>query len=61
MFQEKYQTQTTEISLYGYTNGMGKCGYCKLKNSSISFGIDSKKMLIEDYQQLMLLGWRRSG
>eukprot|EP01032_Pedospumella_encystans_P013282 gene13282-15301_t len=46
-----------------------ECGYCKdatagdekAKDSSISYGFVAKSMAVEDYQSLMLTGWRRSG
>mmetsp|Transcript_104226 Transcript_104226/g.204440 ORF Transcript_104226/g.204440 Transcript_104226/m.204440 type:complete len:489 (-) Transcript_104226:116-1582(-) len=43
-----------------------ECGYCKAsqagrKESSISYGVISKVMTVEDYQNMMLVGWRRSG
>lgn len=42
------------------------CGYCKnekngKKNTSVSYGFLSEFMTVEDYQSIMLLGWRRSG
>lgn len=42
------------------------CGYCKgenkgLKDYSISYGVLSEVLTIEDYQAMMLVGWRRSG
>lgn len=61
------------ISLVGEHES--SCGYCKNQshtsttssntntntNSSISYGIISNSMNIEDYEALMLIGWRRSG
>jgi arginine-tRNA-protein transferase len=43
-----------------------ECGYCKAeelgkKDTSVSYGILSDVMTVEDYQSMMLLGWRRSG
>eukprot|EP01032_Pedospumella_encystans_P011353 gene11353-13204_t len=46
-----------------------ECGYCKdatagdekANDSSISYGFVAKAMAVEDYQSLMLTGWRRSG
>jgi len=40
-----------------------ECGYCKGKKdgSSVSYGMTSNVMSVEDYQSMMLIGWRRSG
>lgn len=38
------------------------CGYCKSgSDSSISFGFITQRIQAEEYEQLMLRGWRRSG
>ncbi|KAL7321112.1 Arginyl-tRNA--protein transferase 1 [Mucor circinelloides] len=37
------------------------CGYCKGKDTSISFGIWAHSMTCSDYQDLIDRGWRRSG
>ncbi|KAL9559386.1 hypothetical protein MBANPS3_000461 [Mucor bainieri] len=37
------------------------CGYCKGKDTSISFGIWAHYMTCSDYQDLIDRGWRRSG
>ncbi|KAI7889687.1 arginine-tRNA-protein transferase [Mucor mucedo] len=37
------------------------CGYCKGKDTSISFGIWAHSMTCADYQDLIDRGWRRSG
>lgn len=49
------------IRIYG--ENKSTCGYCKNSSadSSISYGIVSERMRIEDYERLMLAGWRRSG
>jgi arginine-tRNA-protein transferase len=49
------------VQLYG--DQVSSCGYCKPNNSptSRSFGVVSTRMLAEDYERLMLVGWRRSG
>ncbi|XP_033218993.1 arginyl-tRNA--protein transferase 1 [Belonocnema kinseyi] len=38
-----------------------KCGYCKGPNSSFSHGMWSHKLTVQDYQNLIDRGWRRSG
>jgi arginyl-tRNA---protein transferase len=40
-----------------------ECGYCKIGNStsSVSFGFLTEQMEVRDYEQLMLINWRRSG
>ena len=48
------------IQIYG--TGLSECGYCKSTvPSSFSYGVVSNYLLAEDYQALMLSGWRRSG
>ncbi|KAI8356570.1 arginine-tRNA-protein transferase [Choanephora cucurbitarum] len=37
------------------------CGYCKGKDTSISFGIWAHNLTCKDYQDLIDRGWRRSG
>ncbi|KAI8362799.1 arginine-tRNA-protein transferase [Blakeslea trispora] len=37
------------------------CGYCKGKDTSISFGIWAHHLTCTDYQDLIDRGWRRSG
>jgi arginine-tRNA-protein transferase len=38
------------------------CGYCKSgADSSVSFGFMTERIQAEEYEQLMLRGWRRSG
>jgi len=46
------------------------CGYCKggaeskraaTKRTSVSFGLSARRLLCQDYQALIDLGWRRSG
>ena len=51
---------TSQVQLCGF--GASSCGYCHgSSSSSISYGLVSTHMLIEDYASLLLLGWRRSG
>jgi hypothetical protein len=47
-----------------------RCGYCKggaetkraaTKRTSVSFGLSARRLLCQDYQALIDLGWRRSG
>ncbi|EWM23133.1 arginine-trna-protein transferase 1 [Nannochloropsis gaditana] len=46
---------------------VGRCGYCQSKGrkgqkyTSVSFGLSAQRLLCEDYQALIDLGWRRSG
>lgn len=62
------------VTVHGET--LSTCGYCKtsrksdtevgslvsnIEESSISFGVVSDRMLVTDYEDLMLIGWRRSG
>lgn len=48
------------VQLCGF--GASICGYCHgSSSSSISYGLVSTHMLIEDYASLLQMGWRRSG
>ena len=47
------------ISPCGYQSS--HCGYCDSDEASKSYGILSSKMSVQDYEKLMLRGWRRSG
>jgi arginyl-tRNA--protein-N-Asp/Glu arginylyltransferase len=47
------------IQIHGMN--LSKCGYCKSPSGSMSYGVLSNTMLAEDYESLMLVGWRRSG
>ncbi|KAK9719464.1 Arginine-tRNA-protein transferase, C terminus [Popillia japonica] len=38
-----------------------RCGYCKSENGSISYGMWADSMTVNDYQNLIDRGWRRSG
>ena len=38
-----------------------KCGYCKSKDTSVSHGMWTYHLTVEDYQDLLDRGWRRSG
>eukprot|EP01137_Pigoraptor_chileana_P023313 Opistho-2@89390 len=38
-----------------------KCGYCKSKTGSISYGLWAHRLTPSDYQSLIDRGWRRSG
>ena len=54
----------TRVSICGIN--AHECGYCKSESgpktdSSISYGITADVMTVEDYESMMLLGWRRSG
>nr|AEE62793.1 unknown [Dendroctonus ponderosae] len=38
-----------------------KCGYCKSSSGSMSFGMLTEELTVEDYKDLIDRGWRRSG
>ncbi|KAG5873214.1 hypothetical protein JTB14_005669 [Gonioctena quinquepunctata] len=38
-----------------------RCGYCKNENGSISHGMWAETLSVQDYQDLIDRGWRRSG
>ncbi|PGH03885.1 hypothetical protein AJ79_07243 [Helicocarpus griseus UAMH5409] len=37
------------------------CGYCKSDNGSVSYYASSRSMTVDEYQELVDRGWRRSG
>ncbi|KAK4874080.1 hypothetical protein RN001_013440 [Aquatica leii] len=37
------------------------CGYCKKENGAVSYGMWAEQLNIDDYQNLIDRGWRRSG
>mmetsp|Transcript_8327 Transcript_8327/g.14137 ORF Transcript_8327/g.14137 Transcript_8327/m.14137 type:complete len:617 (-) Transcript_8327:148-1998(-) len=47
------------VDLYGEHES--SCGYCKGEKTSCSYGLVSKKLTCEDYQDMIDFGWRRSG
>jgi len=48
------------VVLYGINSNT--CGYCASSSySSLSYGMHAKELRVEDYQDLIDLGWRRSG
>lgn len=54
------QLTASRVRLCGSSSS--SCGYCKNKSSSsVSYGILSINMTVEDYEALMLRGWRRCG
>lgn len=57
----KKNVKLSEIQLYG--EGASKCGYCDREEleTSVSFGVVCESMSVDEYQQLMFYGWRRSG
>ena len=64
--RENGSTEQSVIQICGKSNS--GCGYCtttkeekEASESSVTYGIISKKMLAEDYERMMLVGWRRSG
>ena len=52
-------SEKTEVRLHGFYS-REHCGYCK-KGHSTAYGVTTTKLFIEDYEALMLTGWRRSG
>uniref|UniRef100_A0A673NHM5 Arginyl-tRNA--protein transferase 1 n=1 Tax=Sinocyclocheilus rhinocerous TaxID=307959 RepID=A0A673NHM5_9TELE len=50
-------------SIVEYFGGDGgyRCGYCKHENGNFSHGMWSHTMTVQDYQDLIDRGWRRSG
>jgi len=39
-----------------------ECGYCNSSvNTKVTYGVLSDSMMVDDYERLMLIGWRRSG
>ncbi|KAI8079689.1 arginine-tRNA-protein transferase [Gilbertella persicaria] len=54
--------QSLGVSVVSITgDSQHNCGYCKGKDTSISFGIWAHSMTCTDYQDLIDRGWRRSG
>ncbi|OAX81516.1 hypothetical protein ACJ72_04141 [Emergomyces africanus] len=53
------QPSLSFITPNGYQRN--SCGYCKSDNGSISYYASSKAMRVEEYQELLDRGWRRSG
>ena len=54
------KVRRSEVQLYGASPS--SCGYCPgTAESSLSYGVVSQSMSAEDYETLMLIGWRRSG
>lgn len=54
------KVRRSEVQLYGASPS--SCGYCPGDTeSSLSYGVVSQSMLAEDYETLMLIGWRRAG
>jgi arginyl-tRNA---protein transferase len=55
----------TRVHIHGQDRS--PCGYCKPKGStkknvtSVSYGVTAKTMSVNDYERMMLIGWRRSG
>ncbi|KAF5302592.1 hypothetical protein FQA39_LY10210 [Lamprigera yunnana] len=37
------------------------CGYCKTENGAVSYGMWAEQLTVDDYQNLIDRGWRRSG
>jgi arginyl-tRNA--protein-N-Asp/Glu arginylyltransferase len=57
---ETKTAKKTVVQVYGA--GTSSCGYCTGNvESSLSYGVVSNLMMTEDYESLMLIGWRRSG
>lgn len=58
--RETKTAKKTVVQVYGA--GTSSCGYCTGNvESSLSYGVVSNLMMTEDYESLMLIGWRRSG
>ena len=50
----------SQVQVCGF--GASSCGYCHSEApSSVSYGLISQHLLVADYVELMLQGWRRSG
>jgi arginyl-tRNA--protein-N-Asp/Glu arginylyltransferase len=50
---------SSDVALYGEVTGES-CGYCHAGHSC-NYGVSAVRMLPEDYEALMLRGFRRSG
>uniref|UniRef100_A0A3Q3WGF6 Arginyl-tRNA--protein transferase 1 n=1 Tax=Mola mola TaxID=94237 RepID=A0A3Q3WGF6_MOLML len=50
----------TIVEYFGGDDGY-RCGYCKNEKSNFSHGMWSHTMTVQDYQDLIDRGWRRSG
>ncbi|XP_050982341.1 arginyl-tRNA--protein transferase 1 isoform X2 [Labeo rohita] len=48
------------VEYFGGDDGY-RCGYCKHENGNFSHGMWSHTMTVQDYQDLIDRGWRRSG
>jgi arginyl-tRNA---protein transferase len=48
----------TEVQICGYSRH--NCGYCGLEGS-VSYGVVCTQLTVEQYETMMLRGWRRSG
>ncbi|XP_041124342.1 arginyl-tRNA--protein transferase 1 isoform X2 [Polyodon spathula] len=48
------------VEYFGGEDGY-KCGYCKNENGNFSHGMWSHALTVQDYQDLIDRGWRRSG
>lgn len=56
------EMNTSRSTIQPYGTHESHCGYCNHPDdTSISYGIVSTKMFSQDYEKLMLRGWRRSG
>ncbi|QSS66179.1 arginine-tRNA-protein transferase [Histoplasma capsulatum] len=53
------QPELSFITPNGYQRN--SCGYCKSENGSVSYYASSKCMRVEEYQEMLDRGWRRSG
>ncbi|KMZ58059.1 hypothetical protein ZOSMA_7G00880 [Zostera marina] len=51
-----------ETVIIDHEGQRSNCGYCKSSSdSAISHGLSALSMTVEDYQELIDRGWRRSG
>ena len=54
------QSGISTVQFLDLSSRPGPCGYCK-GNEAVSQGMYIDKLTLEDYQDLLDQGWRRSG
>ena len=54
------QSGISTVQFLDLSSRPGPCGYCK-GNEAVSQGMFIDKLTLEDYQDLLDQGWRRSG
>ena len=57
----KFEKSLINLNYFSEPESGSKCGYCKKKDQNFQWGIVSDKMSVDDYENLMFKGWRRSG